>query len=125
MQITCPACAAAYSVPDALIGRGRTMRCLRCGHEWLVAPIDAAPEQLAPEAPPAEPAVSLGVPPLVKPVFNPAPAAAWRAATAGLPFAWAASVVAVGGGVLALWVFRARLAEAWPPLARIYAWLGA
>jgi predicted Zn finger-like uncharacterized protein len=35
MRIVCPACSAAYEVPDALLGTGRPVRCARCGHEWL------------------------------------------------------------------------------------------
>jgi predicted Zn finger-like uncharacterized protein len=34
MRIDCPACAAAYNVPDALLVPGRAVRCLRCGTEW-------------------------------------------------------------------------------------------
>ena len=38
MRIVCPACSAAYEVPDALLGSPRPVRCARCGHEWLPQP---------------------------------------------------------------------------------------
>ena len=30
----CPACTASYDVPDALLGGGRSVRCVRCLREW-------------------------------------------------------------------------------------------
>ncbi|MBN9561411.1 MAG: zinc-ribbon domain-containing protein [Alphaproteobacteria bacterium] len=38
MRIVCPACSAAYEVPDALLGSPRPVRCARCGHEWQPEP---------------------------------------------------------------------------------------
>ncbi|MBY0337209.1 MAG: zinc-ribbon domain-containing protein [Acetobacteraceae bacterium] len=52
MQITCPACAATYRVPDAAIGAGRSLRCAKCAHEWWVAPPAAEQPAPAPAAPP-------------------------------------------------------------------------
>lgn len=43
MRITCPACAAAYDVPDRLVGARRRLRCARCGHDWQIEPGPAAP----------------------------------------------------------------------------------
>jgi predicted Zn finger-like uncharacterized protein len=49
MRIVCPACSAAYEVPDALLGTGRPVRCARCEHEWM--PADPRPTEAAhPEA---------------------------------------------------------------------------
>jgi predicted Zn finger-like uncharacterized protein len=38
MRITCPACSAAYEVPEHLLGTPRTLRCAKCNHEWTVLP---------------------------------------------------------------------------------------
>ena len=59
MRIVCPACSAAYEVPDALLGSPRPVRCARCGHEWL-------PEPAAESGRPAEthPTEALHEPPL-------------------------------------------------------------
>lgn len=52
MRIACPACAAAYEVPDRLLaGAPRLLRCARCGASFSL-PAQAAP---APAEPPAEP----------------------------------------------------------------------
>jgi predicted Zn finger-like uncharacterized protein len=49
MRIVCPACSAAYEVPDALLGTGRPVRCARCRQEWM--PADPRPTEAAhPEA---------------------------------------------------------------------------
>jgi predicted Zn finger-like uncharacterized protein len=42
MRIVCPACTASYDVPDAMLGAGRSVRCVRCLREWLPAPPAAA-----------------------------------------------------------------------------------
>ncbi|MBY0332042.1 MAG: zinc-ribbon domain-containing protein, partial [Acetobacteraceae bacterium] len=44
MRVTCPACTAAYEVPDARIGAGRKLRCGRCGHDWWAHPAPPAGE---------------------------------------------------------------------------------
>ncbi|RKK00289.1 zinc-ribbon domain-containing protein, partial [Teichococcus wenyumeiae] len=54
MRIECPACGAAYEVPEHLLTRpdgtpARPVRCLRCGQEWQ-------PAAQAPESPPSPPA---------------------------------------------------------------------
>ena len=41
-----------------------------------------------------------------------------------LRLAWAASLLAVLGIGLALWLFRAEIIEAWPPAARLYLMFG-
>ncbi len=50
MRITCPACNASYDVPDAMLGAGRSVRCVRCLREWQPQP--ATPAHAA--TPPAE-----------------------------------------------------------------------
>ena len=43
MRIMCPACTASYDVPDALLGGGRSVRCVRCLREWQPGQPTAAP----------------------------------------------------------------------------------
>lgn len=39
MQISCPACTTSFSVPDkALLPKGRTLKCAKCGHKWYQNP---------------------------------------------------------------------------------------
>ncbi len=58
MRIVCPACSAAYDVPDALLDTPRPVRCARCGHEWLPeaaigsGPSEAHPVEVYDEPPP-------------------------------------------------------------------------
>jgi predicted Zn finger-like uncharacterized protein len=51
MRIACPACDAAYDVPDAMLAGGkRVVRCARCGNEWSpMATTTAPPRPRAPE----------------------------------------------------------------------------
>jgi len=45
MRIVCPACSAAYEVPEPLLDTKRPVRCARCGHEWRPwRPPDLSPE---------------------------------------------------------------------------------
>ncbi|MDX2074612.1 MAG: zinc-ribbon domain-containing protein [Alphaproteobacteria bacterium] len=62
MILQCPACNARYAVPDHAIGaNGRTVRCVKCAHQWFQAGVQAeniaALEALlkAPEQPVAKP----------------------------------------------------------------------
>lgn len=42
MILQCPACNARYAVPDHAIGAaGRTVKCVKCAHQWFVAPPQA------------------------------------------------------------------------------------
>jgi predicted Zn finger-like uncharacterized protein len=54
MILQCPACNARYAVPDHAIGAaGRSVRCVKCAHEWFVSPPQAiaeAPTEAALEA---------------------------------------------------------------------------
>lgn len=63
MILQCPACNARYAVPDHAIGaNGRTVRCVKCAHQWFVGGVQAADvaalEELlkTPETPVAKPA---------------------------------------------------------------------
>ena len=117
MRLSCPACEALYDVPDSLIGEGRLLRCARCEQEWLVTP---------PAPPPGMPSPMPPLPPLPpEPAAlpqAPAPAPAMAAPVAGegrLWLAWGASVAVVVLALVALWLVREPLAEAWPPLLRL------
>lgn len=147
MRVACPACEAQYDVPDRLLGEsGRRLRCARCDHEWMVRPPPAA---LPPEPawPAAAPAAAAPAAPAPAPAAAPPPPASAPGAAAGRPgaprggrlvvlgqrlpaglalwLAWAGSLAAVAAMLVALWLYRAPLAEAWPPLARLYGWVGA
>src|SRR5689334_15452110 len=41
MLIVCPSCATTYSLTEAQLGRGRTLRCANCRHTWPAAPEEA------------------------------------------------------------------------------------
>lgn len=140
MDVTCPHCAAAYRVPDSLLKPGKKLRCAACKADW--APIAAPPEpppappppDLAPppppalpEPPPARPLVpreDAEPPPPLMPVADPRRI---RQAHEGgradsrrlLPLAWMASLAAVAALVGGLLVYRAPIAAAWPPFARV------
>jgi len=147
MQITCPACAAAYDVPDSKLRPGGAVRCARCGGRW--APLPAAP----PADPPAAPAVAAVAAPAPVPPAPPAaphpfappasapPAApeaarppqalrryplpsAERRRRALLGLAWAASLGLLGLGVVLAVALRAEIAAAWPPALRLFRALG-
>ncbi|MCX7933366.1 MAG: zinc-ribbon domain-containing protein, partial [Rhodovarius sp.] len=68
MRLACPACAATYEVPDALVGQGRQIRCARCGHVWFAAPAQAPAAPVAgTPTPAAEPAATPAPGPAVIP----------------------------------------------------------
>ena len=158
MRIACPACNAAYDVPDRLIGTGRRLRCARCGHDWEVQQ-PAVPGASAvddPVRPPTgRPQARLQAPPGPEPEAPPGPdlppppphsalrrapqvldqealprSGGGDAAASPLRFldglwaAWAASILVVLAFLAALLVFRAEIAAAWPPAARLYMALG-
>jgi predicted Zn finger-like uncharacterized protein len=53
MLIVCPSCASRYSIDDAKIGTGRTVRCASCQHAWFVT-LDE-PADMAAMVPPPQP----------------------------------------------------------------------
>lgn len=143
MRTACPACAATYEVPDRLIGpAGRQLRCAKCGHAWLVqAAGTAGPAAVAdpiaapplPAPPEAQPTRDLPMPPPMAglrrsaqlidpplPQLDDAP----RRPDFLLLAAWVASVLLVVLAGVGLWLFRADLVAAWPPMARLYLALG-
>lgn len=140
MRIACPACNAAYQVPDDQLSEGRVVRCARCGTDW--APIEAIPaddgdagreEKLLPppviESQEPEPVIEprkmaldedIPIPrPPVLPKATPKPRGSVL-----LTVAWVLSVVVVGGAVAGLYAGRERVMTVWPPSIRAYAPLG-
>jgi predicted Zn finger-like uncharacterized protein len=142
MRIACPSCGAEYEVPDRLLaGPARTLRCSRCGADFALPqapPAAAPPPAPLPEPPPPapvapEPPAAVAPAPVAPPATPeaPAPAVRERAPVAQAPTdqaalvrAWAASLLVVVGGVLALLVFRTQVMSAWPPATRLFAVLG-
>jgi predicted Zn finger-like uncharacterized protein len=89
MRIVCPSCDAAYDVSDTLVARRRTVRCARCGVEWINEP---PPQQPHPDAP-AQKAPDPETPPPEAPAPEAlAPEAVVRPAAQPQPPAWPLSV---------------------------------
>lgn len=146
MRMVCPACSAAYEVPESLLTPGRTVRCARCGHQW--APV-AAPE---PDTSPPPPAPEPEAPPqprwpdtevVEEAELEPLPEEAPRqeprftamdrltlhqanAKTSPVPLrvAWIGTVLALLLLAAAAYVWRVELMHAWPPSQRLYNALG-
>lgn len=136
MRIECPDCAARYEVPDDRLAAGRTVRCARCGHDWMPVPPVAVPRDPAPAAPVPEAANErpgrlrsphpFMVPPRT-PVSVPVPtvealpeAEEPPARHRGLAIAWVLTLVVLVAGVWAVLRFAPAIADAWPPSLRIY-----
>ena len=117
MRIVCPACSAAYEVPDGLLGTPRSVRCARCGHEWLpeaakgAEPAEAHPREAPASRPPGgsvverlgelpESATGLSVS-VVDPPSRPAPEPAPPAARDEEPVAEPALTASVGEALVA------------------------
>jgi hypothetical protein len=66
--------------------------------------------------------VAAPAPAIAEPPLPPTPRRPSRAAVSGLGLwlAWAASVGAVLLALAGLWLFRAELSLAWPPIQRLY-----
>jgi predicted Zn finger-like uncharacterized protein len=140
MRIACPACSAAYEVPDALLGKGRRLRCTRCGHAWMATPPAAEPAPPA-TAPPAPPRPAAGPSPIEPPPLVPMPRRPPQVIDPPLPqlgdaparqefnpllwAAWIGSVLLVIAALVLLWAYRAEVVAAWPPAARLFLALGA
>ena len=141
MRIDCPSCAAIYDVPDAKLAGRKTVRCVRCGHQWVPGPVPAPADPpgaaLAPDAPrpapdlpdpeqagreqagrnPAQPAGDASRSRLASPATPPP-------GRVGLRLAWAASGLVLAMALAAAFVWRAEVVRAWPPSLRVYAALG-
>ncbi len=133
MHITCPACAAAYEVPDTLLVPGRRARCSRCGHEWEPS-ADTTPPPPEPEATPAVTAV-VAPESAVRIPEAPRVAAAERRVTpsakpprrrpgAAIWLGWAASLAIVVYAGYAAAHHRETVMRRWPPSVRLYNALG-
>lgn len=128
-----------YDIPDHLLVAGRKVRCARCGKDWF----PAGPKVVA-EAPP--PPVSAPVPEPNSGV-RPDPGAGHAAAPMAMPpehnamdrlakestrsptplplkAAWAVSLAALVLLVAGAVVWRADIAQAWPPMQRVLSVFG-
>jgi predicted Zn finger-like uncharacterized protein len=132
MRLECPACAAAYDVPDTLLKPGQPVRCVRCHALWQSPSADApssAPPQPAPlpqPAPPPTPRANPVLPlqPGRPPAVSAPPAGHPRASLTAPLLAWLGSLAILAGAGAALVYHRAAVIEAWPPAARLFLALG-
>lgn len=141
MRMVCPACSAAYDVPDSLLSAGRAVRCARCAHQWI--PVEAAPPPPAPAPAPAiQPPpwtdgevieeVQLEVPEALTPEtprFTAMDRLALHRANLEpnrlpLQIAWAASILVLLLLIAGFLVFRTEIAHVWPASRRLYDALG-
>jgi predicted Zn finger-like uncharacterized protein len=137
MRVACPACSADYEVPDALLTPGRTVRCARCGGEWV--PIRTTPAEPPAALAGAAGATGAGAGARYRPEpeeddpehrFLPMPPMD-RLATGvrspgrvGLGLAWVASIALLLSLAAAAYVWRAEVADSWPASVRLYTALG-
>lgn len=146
MRMVCPACSAAYEVPESLLTAGRAVRCARCAHQWT--PLAAPPEPIEPTVQPPLPAPAARVPQWPDaevieevnvdaseatlpdtPRFTAMDRLALHRANVeddprALRMAWAASIVALLLLAAAVFVFRNEIAHVWPASQRLYDTLG-
>lgn len=148
MILTCPNCAARYTVKDATFPpEGRKVRCTKCGHSWFASnPAASAPEPV-PTAIPADvpaseesvaapasaatgdiaAAVFTAPPELTPSAFKPPPekdtgtGSGRRLAIAG---GWALLVLSVLVLVWSAYRYREEVVASWPRAASLYAWVG-
>jgi predicted Zn finger-like uncharacterized protein len=132
MRVACPACGTEYEAPDQ--AAGRKLRCAACGHVFRAGgrapePLPSAPESLpahaAAEAPPSASRPEEEPPTAPDPTQALAAAPVSAAPLSAAPrIAWGASLALLVVGGIALHAFRAEIAEAWPPMLRLYRALG-
>ena len=129
--LTCPSCSTRYQIdPSAIGAKGRTVRCVKCGHRWH----EDAPAELPKtvEEPAPEPIEDLP-PSLTRDDFGsrarPASARGRRETVRrksgkGALIGWLALILilgAIGGGG---YVARDTIVAAWPPAGMIYEMVG-
>jgi predicted Zn finger-like uncharacterized protein len=141
MRIHCPACNAAYDVPEALLAAGKPVRCAKCGAIWT-------PEFALPPEPAPEPALRAPAPPEPAPpeptsrprlpsLRPPEPAAGadeerlppqnyedFSRGGRGALLGWAVSLIVLIGLTVAAVGWRDTVMAAWPASERLYAALG-
>ena len=131
MRIVCPICSAAYDVRDDLLGAGRTVRCTRCGEEWVAGP--TTPDVTLESEPEPDAADPFGEERLADPPPAPRLSAMDRLASHPAPVprrdgrlvaAWVASVVLLLAVVIGLIAWRGPIMHAWPPSIRLFDALG-
>jgi predicted Zn finger-like uncharacterized protein len=134
MRIVCPSCSAAYDVADSLLTPGRTVRCTRCGEEWVALKVEAPPVQIeaplvnepkpvqfSPKAPEQQEPESRGLTAMDR-LAQPLPLRS--SGGAALRIAWLAIVVVILGLLWGAYAWRADVMADWPPSARLYSLLG-
>ena len=141
MILTCPACATSYFIRDDAVGtNGRKVRCQSCGEVWRATPDEPLELTLTPEPVAAAPT------PKSTPEQEPAPTASLaetpapelprafraradrqkklrRAAAQGVVWAGLASVFI--GLIVAAFLFRVEIVQAFPKAASAYKFFGA
>lgn len=142
MRMVCPACSAAYEVPESLLIPGRVVRCARCANQWV--PVAATATRPPESPPPREPPVPAwtdaeliedvaiersNVVPPDTPRFTAMDRLALHRASVEknpipLRLAWAASIVALLLLGAAAFVFHAEVSHVWPASQRVYQALG-
>jgi predicted Zn finger-like uncharacterized protein len=141
MRIVCPSCSAAYDVADSLLTPGRTVRCARCGGEWVARKVEAPlvnveaplvtveaplvrepePEELPPDLPEEQDLESRRLTAMDR-LAQPTPprssgGAAWQVA-------WLAIIVVILGLLWGAYAWRADVMADWPQSAHLYSLLG-
>jgi predicted Zn finger-like uncharacterized protein len=142
VRISCPACEAAYDVPETILTAGRKLRCARCQWDWApitpppavgprpVSPLGPAAQGLAFSAPPPETIADIPrvrPDPMIVASHDPAPPPPARrggAPAALVAAAWIASFAILAAAGWSLIAARQPIMHAWPASARLYAALG-
>ena len=127
MRLACPACAAEYDVPEALLAAApRAMRCARCQQVWT--PQGAVPETVGR---PAAPPLPFYIEPASRALVTAQPVPADTRLLApdppqrrALGAAWAFTAAVLVAGMIGAVAQREAVMAAWPPAARAYAAIG-
>jgi predicted Zn finger-like uncharacterized protein len=142
MRIDCPDCAAAYEVPDRLLTGRKTVRCARCGTEWIMAPPLPDESQSPSEIKPVE---ILDRPPVTEhrglDTFSPAQDSRHRSVVTAMErlvqtarppsrpsfwptLGWIISIVLIACLAWGTIAWRTEVMRVWPPSTRLYIALG-